>query len=330
VFLDGLRGVAAMAVAALHAAVIVAPDTPALENVGLAVDFFFCLSGFVVAQAYDARLSAEMTVVEFMTKRLVRLYPMILLGVLLGLGAHLYVSGHPAGVSLSLAAREVLIIPAPLDATGFTLNGPMWSLLFEIAACLGYALAVKWLPAKALPWLVAGAGVVLAIGIQIAGQVTTFGVSGITGMLCGIPRVAYPFLLGVVLQRSGLVARLPALNPVVGVAALLAALLTPLASPAYDIVTAMLVLPAIMLAGAATRVTGRAWEFVGRLSYPLYLVHWPVLLVAAKLSPFETFVTGVAGVLLSVAVAAVALIAYDEPARRWLTRLRSPAALKTA
>jgi peptidoglycan/LPS O-acetylase OafA/YrhL len=142
--------------------------------------------------------------------------------------------------------------------------------------------------------------------------------------------VAYPFLLGVVLQRSGLVARLPALNPIIGVTALLAALLIPLSSSAYDIITAMLVLPAIMLAGAATRVAGRAWELVGRLSYPLYLVHWPVLLVVAKLSPFEAIVTEVTGVLLSVAVAAIALITYDEPARRWLTRLRSPAALKTA
>ena len=324
VFLDGLRGIAALVVASLHATAIITPGAAGPSNAGLAVDFFFCLSGFVVAGAYDARLHGRMTVAEFMIRRLIRLYPMILLGVALGLGAHLYVTDEPLGASLALAAREVLIVPAPRDPTAFTLDAPMWSLLFEILACLGYALAVKWAPARLLPWLCVAAGATLVPGIMIAGQVTNFGVGGETGLLAGIPRVAYPFLMGVILQRSGLAARLPRFNPLVGIAALLAVLLAPFPWAAYDVAAAILVLPAILLAGAATRVSGAGWDLVGRLSYPLYLVHWPVLLVVAKLSPLGPAPTIIAGLALSAAAAAGALIIYDEPARRWLNRRRSP------
>ena len=50
-----------------------------LPHAYLAVDFFFMLSGFIVARAYEARLSTSMTFVEFVKVRFVRLYPIILI-----------------------------------------------------------------------------------------------------------------------------------------------------------------------------------------------------------------------------------------------------------
>lgn len=67
--LDAMRGVAAFAVAAFHAGLLT--NNP--QGPYLAVDFFFVLSGFVIAHAHDARLASEMTAKEFIDRRLLRL-----------------------------------------------------------------------------------------------------------------------------------------------------------------------------------------------------------------------------------------------------------------
>jgi len=56
--LDGLRGIAALAIVIFHFMEIVQTDyTKNFMGHGfLAVDFFFCLSGFVIAYAYDDRI----------------------------------------------------------------------------------------------------------------------------------------------------------------------------------------------------------------------------------------------------------------------------------
>jgi peptidoglycan/LPS O-acetylase OafA/YrhL len=57
----------------------------ALPHSYLAVDFFFILSGFVLAHAYEDRLLAEMTPTQFLCLRLIRLYPLYLIGTLIGI-----------------------------------------------------------------------------------------------------------------------------------------------------------------------------------------------------------------------------------------------------
>lgn len=49
----------------------------------LAADFFFVLSGFVIGYAYDDRWG-NMTIGKFFKRRLIRLHPMIIVGMLLG------------------------------------------------------------------------------------------------------------------------------------------------------------------------------------------------------------------------------------------------------
>jgi peptidoglycan/LPS O-acetylase OafA/YrhL len=78
--LDGLRGLAAMAVMAYHV------DHDWMPGGHLAVDFFFCLSGFVIALNYQDRMrGGAIGVVRFMALRLARLYPMVLAGALLAI-----------------------------------------------------------------------------------------------------------------------------------------------------------------------------------------------------------------------------------------------------
>jgi peptidoglycan/LPS O-acetylase OafA/YrhL len=87
VILDGLRGVASLMVVVFHLFEAWAGGDPAKQIINhgyLAVDFFFLLSGFVVAYAYDDRLVAGMSQWDFFKRRLVRLQPMIILGGLIG------------------------------------------------------------------------------------------------------------------------------------------------------------------------------------------------------------------------------------------------------
>ncbi|MEO6395122.1 MAG: acyltransferase family protein [Devosia sp.] len=90
--LDGLRGVAALIVVQRHGYFFLGGDM--LPAGYLAVDFFFLLSGFVLAHAYDGRLRTTMSPLGFMRARLVRLYPLYLLGLVLCLPLALTTSDH--------------------------------------------------------------------------------------------------------------------------------------------------------------------------------------------------------------------------------------------
>jgi peptidoglycan/LPS O-acetylase OafA/YrhL len=71
--LDGLRGVAALTVLALHGLAAPFDFAYLVPHAHLAVDFFFMLSGFVIAYAYERRLLTSMSVKEFIAVRLIRL-----------------------------------------------------------------------------------------------------------------------------------------------------------------------------------------------------------------------------------------------------------------
>ena len=86
--LDGLRGIAAIAVVARHAPFLWGEHGPtgALSESYLAVDFFFVLSGFVLAHAYGSRFQHGLSNAAFMRTRLLRLYPLYLLALVFSSG----------------------------------------------------------------------------------------------------------------------------------------------------------------------------------------------------------------------------------------------------
>lgn len=136
--LDGLRGTAALLVVvfhlfeAFHPAYTVNP----LRHAYLAVDFFFLLSGFVVGYAYDARWPA-LRVRDFFRVRLVRLHPMALLAVAIGLACYWfdpYVDHRLIGPRylLVVVGLGALLLPVPPLPHHYgethSLNGPCWLL----------------------------------------------------------------------------------------------------------------------------------------------------------------------------------------------------------
>ena len=189
--LDGLRGVAALLVVFYHifeGLSFAAGGTPitTINHGYLAVDFFFILSGFVIGYAYDDRLGKTMTTGNFFKRRLIRLHPMIIMGVILGTIAFLIqgsVQWDGKHVAISAVMLSTLcamfFIPAlpgaryEVRGNGemFPLNGPSWSLFFEYIGNILYAVFIHRLSTKALTILV------VLLGVGLAGF-TLFDVSG--------------------------------------------------------------------------------------------------------------------------------------------------------
>ena len=174
--LDGLRGVAALMVVWFHVfeAFATSHVDQRINHGYLAVDFFFILSGFVIGYAYDDRWK-RMTVREFVTRRFIRLHPMVVIGAVIG-AVMFYFQGcsvwdvSKVSVTMLLAATlmNACMIPATpgMEIRGvtemFPLNGPSWSLFYEYIGNILYALFIRRLPTKALAALVLLAGCGLA------------------------------------------------------------------------------------------------------------------------------------------------------------------------
>jgi peptidoglycan/LPS O-acetylase OafA/YrhL len=149
--MDALRGIAAMAVVFYHfGSRLGAPTTVAHGY--LAVDFFFMLSGFVLAHAYTEKFPS-LTLGRFTLIRIVRLLPMSVLGVLMGT-AYLVMRWkvQPAASDslpqiLGGSGLNLALIPKlwSAGATGdelFPANGVLWSLSFEFLINVVWAAAL--------------------------------------------------------------------------------------------------------------------------------------------------------------------------------------------
>jgi peptidoglycan/LPS O-acetylase OafA/YrhL len=334
--LDGMRGLAAIAVVALHVTTIFDLGYRPL-HAHLAVDMFFMLSGLVIANTYEDRLRAGMPLGQFLTQRIVRLYPLTLLGVLAG-GAALAgaMLSHQAlswgGVLLSVAS-SALLIPSPFLLAfrpwAFPGNSPLWSLSVEIVVNIAYALGAAALGLRLLIALVvAGALGLVVIALACHGLDVGFAWDN---YLLGIARAAGAFLAGV------LIFRLCRARKVVGGWAhgapflMLALLFAPLArNGVFDSLAVIAAFPAALVAGMrapARPKLDKAWKILGAYSYPVYVLHYPIILICARatksLQGSQTgLIVSVAGTVLVVGLCAhVALRLYDMPARRALRRL---------
>ena len=98
----------------------------------------------------------------------------------------------------------------------------------------------------------------------------------------------------------------------------------------YEAACVMVAFPILVLIGAGSVTTGRTakvCKFLGEISYPLYIVQYPIVytLLGAWVHAHpdattgQTVIMNVMCYLFSVGVAYASLKLYDEPVRRWLT-----------
>lgn len=358
VILDGLRGVASLMVVVFHLFEAWSggdPEKQIINHGYLAVDFFFLLSGFVVAYAYDDRWASGMSQWDFYKRRLVRLQPMIIVGGLIGaaLLAFQHWSLFPKLATVTtwqvLGAMLLSFVMIPLRPSAeirgwgeiYPLNGPQWSLFYEYIANILYAVGLRKLSNRWLGALVAVSALAL-IGLLVLGprgDVIGGWALDAAGVQIGLTRVMFPFFAGVLLMRLG--KRIKVKNAF-AVCALL--LIVAMSLPRfgvgdqrwinglYEAACVIVLFPLIVAIGAGEKdVAKEDWgpsvriaRFFGDLSYPLYITHYPLIYiytgwVVDKKPPVAQGALVAVGVFVAaVTIAWACLKLYDEPVRRRL------------
>ncbi|MBS1577041.1 MAG: acyltransferase [Bacteroidetes bacterium] len=338
--LDGLRGIAALAVVIFHFMEWVFTDINKnfIGHGFLAVDFFFCLSGFVTGYAYDNRIR-KMGVKEFFKLRLIRLHPLVVLGCLLGLLGYLldpFVApvAHSAGKIALLFIGSLFLIPLPLmEERAFNLfafNAPSWSLFWEYVANIFYAFILYRIGRRTHTVLIilAAAGI-CSVSYQ-AGNLLG-GWAG-SNFLDGGARVAYSFLAGLFIHRAGWIIK----NRIgfIGMAILLfLAFIMP--GSKWNWLTELLVVlfyfPLLVSLGAGAHLSllwKKVCRFSGNISYPLYMTHYAAIWIFGNYYTSKKPPVGelpyiiIPGIILLVTFSYFVMLFYDIPVRRWLDQKR--------
>ena len=336
--LDGLRGVAALAVVVFHFMEWVFPDVSKnfIGHGFLAVDFFFCLSGFVIGYAYDNRIQ-KMGVGEFFKLRLIRLHPLVVLGSVFGLLGFLldpFASpiAYHAGKLFLLFVCSVFLIPYPVMEDRafnlFGLNAPSWSLFWEYVANIIYAFILCKISRRSLAVLTILAAAGICVVSYRAGNL--LGGWAKDNFLDGGARVAYSFSAGLFLYRSNWI-----IKNRIGFAGLSVLLFLAFIMPwtKWDWLTEALVVifyfPLLVSLGAGSSLLPQ-WKkicrFSGTISYPLYMTHYAAIWVFGNYYTNKKPPAGdllfivVPGIIFLVAVAYLTMVFYDIPVRNYLKK----------
>lgn len=337
--LDGLRGIAAIAVMAFHGGATFHYDTA--PGSYLAVDFFFVLSGFVISFAYGNRIRNGMTWRHYRNLRLVRLYPMYLVGLLLGISVELYrlrtVHGSASDM-LSVLITGMLnafYIPTPRNSFPgllFPYNFPAWSLSWELLACAAYFYLARERAIRAIVGIMAASGLALIAIALHRGQIS-IGAAG-WGGIAAVVRVGFSFSAGVLLFelafRERVIKPIHGATAVVLIATLGFIFIAPIGlrfQAARDLISVGLLFPLIVYFAARINVSSafRAPVRIGAdASYPLYVLHAPILgLFVLVWNPVDGHAPSPS--VMATIEALIFVLAFgwarifDEPVRKWLT-----------
>ncbi len=272
--LDALRGLAAIVVVAFHLGL-------PIVGAHLAVDFFFMLSGFVMARTYEVRLrDGSLGAGRFFAKRYRRLWGWMALGTSIGLLAALGQYGFSGELALAYALMLAMVPALNVASAPYLLNMPLWSIVYELVANAAHGLGLArmgnrglallaLLCAVGLGWTIAAAGfprggfaeyhwlVLLRVGLAYVLGILVWRLWGDT------PPLRVPFALSFV-----------ALPAYVGAVYLWPWEYAPLAF-------IVLLAPLMMFGGMRARFesarTLEAATKLGALSFPLYAVHYPAI-----------------------------------------------------
>ena len=327
--LDALRGVAAFIVLGFHLEMFNRFST-ILPRGYLAVDLFFILSGFVIARSYEAKIRALGGRMRFLEIRIIRIFPMVLIGSAIGLTV--WVAEHGTSGVVPLLAMNSLSLPQWwTKGELFPLNSAQWSLFFELVANAIYAVVLVrwgWKPLAALT--AAGLLALFYAGLTYGSLQVGWDQASAWG---GFARVTFSYTAGVLLYRLRASALLPPLRvhwlavvaaPAIGVLFLSIPQVRTIGWPA-EVLTVAGLFPLIVWAAIDTKFPtclNRTAEVLGQLSYPLYLLQAPLLvayiMVVPTDAPLALRATGSGAFLILFVALSWAVTLVDEKVRSWL------------
>lgn len=353
--LDGLRGVAAVVVVLTH--VMARWPThlglvPFIKGGYLAVDVFFVLSGFVIAHAYGERLPASAgAVAGFLGRRWLRIYPLhfAMLALLLAMEGLKLVSqwrgGHPdvapfAGNNdVTGLTENLFLLQSWVAAPRLGWNAPSWSISAEAGAYLVFA-AAAWAGLMRRTGVLAacalGGTIVLA---TVAWRLDTLDLTHREGLV----RCFAGFATGVFLERLHTLDRFPAWTRRLQLPALFALLAIASAGHGWLVLAAPVIAALVASlrtdSGPLAAALGtRPMQFLGRISYSVYLVQIPLLMLTESVikalglkppaeSAWHGDELGLVYLAALIATAALSHHVIEGPARRSYRRMRpgSPA-----
>jgi peptidoglycan/LPS O-acetylase OafA/YrhL len=388
VFLDGLRGFAALCITSYHiwryepapypaAQVVPAPIAWLLEHAWIGVQMLLALSGFVIAYTLRDTVITPRTAISFIARRLVRLTPpvwvtialvLILHGVCVAWGWCPSLLDEPPTVAGVLAQMCYL-----QDILGYpNLSAGLWTVAIEVQFYIvfvtGWGLAQRWrrngpseassqvlgtqysvlstqysvLGAQRLCHAPSGAGLLLLFGVLAAWALFDWNLRGTNEQW--VHHFLFQFFLGMVtwwaLDRTvPLLVFLGTIAVVAGQVIFDHSLTKP------DIIARVVALTTILAVFAAGR-TGhlhdwlnfRWLQYLGRISYSLYLVHYPVSHLVNWLgwlacdnspTPIEATAILIASLAASIGAGDLLYLAVEVPSNRWSARLKSQSKLAT-
>lgn len=338
--IDGLRAVAVASVVVFHA------FPGALAGGFAGVDIFFAISGYLISQHIIETLDqGRFSLVDFYVRRIKRIYPALIVVLIatLAAGFVLMTSGE-----LERLAREALASVAFAANLYFYLTRDYFSQDASASVLLHlWSLGVEeqyyivWPVALFLLWRfasrrVASVAIVAAIVLSLASSVYLSSSHAIAAFYLPITRI-WELLLGSALAWAEFHARkrgasregsgMLALRDLVSLAGLA------LIVASFALLEPGSVFPgwrAALPAGGATFVIAagpRAWlnhrvlslkpfVYIGLVSYPLYLWHWPVLVFVRLLSGGAPSVTMLlAAVVVAFALSSITFRFIEAPAR---------------
>jgi peptidoglycan/LPS O-acetylase OafA/YrhL len=336
--LDALRGVAAVTIVLFHTSFVYRLPTPAEGQI--AVDLFFVMSGFIIAYRYEDELKDGMGLWRFVKLRLIRLYPLFILGSVLGAvpAALAIVTGHDDDLHLSLLQSfplAVAMLPSPFALPHisylYPLNYVAWSLALEVAINIVYAATVNF---WTLPRLLCVAGFAFLALCVCAVRYGTlrYGYDWAQAEV-GPLRIAYGFTLGLLIcrifKRSGWRPAAPWwLMPLAALAVFF--FLPPGGRALWELVAVTVLVPLLVVFAVANEpptFLRRACAFAGASSYVIYSMHAPFagffLRGEGRLHVdlyTQTFLESCAFTVLLALLCLAAHFLFDVPLRRWLTR----------
>lgn len=349
--LTGIRAFAAAGVVFFHLIAqypTMAPDAAPIRGLTFGsngVDLFFTLSGFIIAYTYahDFQTFSFPIYLAFLRKRLARIYPahlfalvlVIGLAVLLSLRGFDFLKNNP----VSGLVQQLFLVSAwnPSHKTHLDWNVPDWSISSEWLAYLLFPLilaVIRLIPGRILPALILVLPVLMASAAEFE-HINAYMVRILTEFPCGV--ALYFLWLNLrptkVWATVGLVCAV--LYVVLGVIFGLIGV---------DVRWVVVFVPPLLIsialnAGPVAAFLGRPLvEYLGRVSYSLYITHYPVLVALNFLFRIPRIrdnltLTLICTLFEVAAIYAMARFTYhfvEEPARKWLTRsaVRRPSTIE--